>query len=99
LKDDFQIVKSPKSYNSQIGVPLSLWNISNEYNLALIEVGISKKGEMDRLEKIVSPDIGILTSFGNAHNEGFNNKLEKLREKLLLFKNSKKLIYSIFIIY
>ena len=95
LKDDFQIVKSPKSYNSQIGVPLSLWNISNEYNLALIEVGISKKGEMDRLEKIVSPDIGILTSFGNAHNEGFNNKLEKLREKLLLFKNSKKLIYSI----
>lgn len=95
LKDDYQIVKSPKSYNSQIGVPLSLWNISNEYNLALIEVGISKKGEMTRLEKIVSPEIGILTSFGNAHNEGFNNKLEKLREKLLLFKHSKKLIYSI----
>ena len=95
LKDDFQIVKSPKSFNSQIGVPLSLWNLSNEYNLGLIEVGISKKGEMERLEKIVSPEIGILTSFGNAHNEGFNNKLEKLREKLLLFKYSKKLIYPI----
>jgi alanine racemase len=95
LKDDFQIVKSPKSFNSQIGVPLSLWNLSSEYNLALIEVGISKKGEMERQEKMVSPEIGILTSFGNAHNEGFNNKLEKLREKLSLFKHSKKLIYSI----
>ena len=95
LKEDYKIVKSPKSFNSQIGVPLSLWNLSNEYNLALIEVGISKKGEMKKLERIVSPEIGILTSFGNAHNEGFENKVEKLREKLLLFKHSKKIIYSI----
>ena len=95
LKDDYKIVKSPKSFNSQIGVPLSLWNLSSEYNLALIEVGISKKGEMEKLEKIVSPEIGILTSFGNAHNEGFENKMEKLREKLLLFKHSKKIIYSV----
>lgn len=95
LKDEFKIVKSPKSYNSQIGVPLSLWNLSNDYNLGIIEVGISKKGEMEVLEQIVCPEIGILTSFGNAHNEGFSNKIEKLKEKLMLFKHSKKLIFGI----
>lgn len=88
----YNIIKSPKSYNSQVGVPLSVIAINDEHNLGIFEAGISKPGEMDRLEKIIRPTIGILTNIGPAHNEGFSTKEEKLQEKLKLFKNSEVLI-------
>ncbi|MBU0695022.1 MAG: bifunctional UDP-N-acetylmuramoyl-tripeptide:D-alanyl-D-alanine ligase/alanine racemase, partial [Bacteroidetes bacterium] len=94
LVPDYKIVRSPKSYNSQIGVPLSVWQMNENYNLALFEVGISTKLEMDQLEKIVKPDIGILTNIGSAHDEGFKNREEKLKEKLKLFKEARTLIIN-----
>nr|MBC7611415.1 bifunctional UDP-N-acetylmuramoyl-tripeptide:D-alanyl-D-alanine ligase/alanine racemase [Pseudopedobacter sp.] len=94
LVPDYKIVRSPKSYNSQIGVPLSVWQMNKNYNLALFEVGISTKSEMDQLEKIVKPDIGILTNIGSAHDEGFKNREEKLKEKLKLFKEAGTLIIN-----
>jgi alanine racemase len=92
LENDKNIVRSPGSYNSQIGVPLSVWRIDKEADLALIEVGISKKGEMSPLQKIVSPTIGIFTNLGDAHSVGFSSKEEKLADKLLLFKSAEKII-------
>ncbi|MEX2589905.1 MAG: UDP-N-acetylmuramoyl-tripeptide--D-alanyl-D-alanine ligase, partial [Chitinophagales bacterium] len=92
LDKRYNIVRSPKSYNSQIGVPLSVWQIKPEHSLGIIEAGISKPGEMERLEKVIRPDIGILTNIGYAHAEGFQNSKQKLREKLHLFANSEVLI-------
>lgn len=94
LAPDFNIVRSPKSYNSQLGVAISLWQISEENNLAIIEAGISKAGEMGRLQEMIQPTIGVLTNIGPAHNEGFSGNEEKIVEKLKLFKNTEKLIYS-----
>lgn len=94
LSSDFNIVRSPKSYNSQIGVPLSVWQINNTHSLALFEAGISKPEEMEKLEKIIKPSIGILTNIRDAHAEGFESATEKLNEKLLLFKDVDLLIYS-----
>ena len=71
LNNNFNIVRSPKSYNSQIGVPLSVWQINNENTLGIFEAGISQPGEMDRLEKIIEPTIGIFTNIGEAHSEGY----------------------------
>lgn len=93
LSNRFKVVKSPKSYNSQIGVPLSIWQINESHNLGIFEVGVSRPNEMANLEKVVRPEIGIFTNIGNAHNEFFENNLQKIREKLLLFKNAKELIY------
>ena len=93
LEDRFQIVRSPRSYNSQIGVPLSIWQISELHELALIEAGISQAGEMQLLEEMIKPDIGVLTNIGGAHDQGFENTQTKIREKLELFKNSNVLIY------
>jgi Alr-MurF fusion protein len=93
LSNRFKVVKSPKSYNSQIGVPLSIWQINESRNLGIIEVGVSRPNEMANLEKVVQPQIGIFTNIGNAHNEFFDNNSQKIREKLLLFKNVKQLIY------
>lgn len=93
LRESMNIVRSPKSYNSQIGVPLSAWMIDNSYNLAILEAGISEKDEMLKLEPIIAPDIGILTNLGAAHQENFKSLLEKLDEKLLLFSHCKKLIF------
>ncbi len=88
LHEDFNIVRSPKSYNSQIGVPLSVWQM-NEYNtLAIFEAGISKPGEMEKLEKIIQPTIGVLTNIGEAHSEGFKNEKQKTEEKKILFRNA-----------
>lgn len=92
LSVDRLVYQSPKSYNSQLGVALSLWNLTSDYDLALIEAGISKAGEMEVLQKMVSPSIGILTSLGTAHKEGFNSKQDKLIEKWKLFKNVKTII-------
>jgi len=88
------VVRSPKSYNSQIGVPLSVWGMTEEHTFGIFEAGISKVGEMDALEAIIQPTIGILTNIGEAHNEGFSLKEEKIEEKLKLFKNAELFIYS-----
>ncbi|KIA91075.1 alanine racemase [Pedobacter kyungheensis] len=94
LAADFNIVKSPKSYNSQIGVPLSVWQIDADHTLGIFEAGISAVNEMESLAKIIRPEIGILTNIGEAHAEGFSSKKEKLTEKLKLFKESELFIYS-----
>ncbi|MGI8950364.1 MAG: bifunctional UDP-N-acetylmuramoyl-tripeptide:D-alanyl-D-alanine ligase/alanine racemase [Chitinophagaceae bacterium] len=88
LSPQFNIVRSPRSYNSQIGVPLSVWQMNNENNLGIFEAGISTVNEMDALQKIIQPTIGIFTNIGEAHNEGFKNSLQKVKEKFNLFKES-----------
>ncbi len=93
LEPDFIICKNPKSYNSQIGVPLSVWALNNKHNFALFEAGISLPGEMEKLEKIIQPEIGLITNIGSAHDENFKNKKEKTEEKLKLFKNCKTVLY------
>ncbi len=85
LAADYNIVRSPKSYNSQIGVPLSVWQMNEANTLAIFEAGISRPGEMEALQKIIQPTIGILTNIGVAHDEGFENQQEKIHEKLQLF--------------
>ncbi|HET9434229.1 MAG TPA: Mur ligase family protein, partial [Chitinophagaceae bacterium] len=92
LHEDFHVVRSPKSYNSQIGVPLSVWQMDEQHTLAIFEAGISQPGEMETLEKIIEPTIGILTNIGEAHNEGFTDKDQKLAEKLKLFSNCQLLV-------
>jgi alanine racemase len=91
---DKNIVRNPKSYNSQIGVPLSVWQISDKNNLGIFEAGISLPGEMDKLEAIIKPSIGVMTHLGPAHDEGFVNTREKVTEKLKLFKNCRLLIHN-----
>lgn len=93
LEKEYAIVRSPRSYNSQIGVPLSVLNIGKKNNLAIFEAGISMAGEMKNLEKIINPAIGIFTNIGNAHDEGFKNRIQKIKEKLLLFQKSKYLVF------
>jgi alanine racemase len=93
LETDYTIVRSPKSYNSQIGVPLSVWQLNDQATLAIFEAGISQSGEMDRLQKIIQPDIGVFTNIGDAHASGFLNIHQKIREKLRLFTKVKTLIY------
>ena len=94
LASDFNIVRSPKSFNSQIGVPLSVWEIEADHTLGIFEAGISKENEMDALADIIQPTIGILTNIGEAHAEGFSSLSEKLKEKLKLFKNAELFIYA-----
>lgn len=93
LSEDKSIVRSPKSYNSQLGVPLSVWLLQQEHELAIFEAGISQPGEMELLEKIIQPSIGIFTNIGEAHSEGFLNDRQKIKEKLTLFRNVKQLVY------
>ncbi|HEY4628500.1 MAG TPA: bifunctional UDP-N-acetylmuramoyl-tripeptide:D-alanyl-D-alanine ligase/alanine racemase, partial [Flavobacterium sp.] len=94
LSPDYNVIRSPKSYNSQVGVPLSVAAINEKHNLGIFEAGISTSSEMEKLEKIIKPTIGILTSIGSAHDEGFKNLEEKISEKLLLFKHSEVVIYQ-----
>lgn len=93
LRADKNIVRSPKSYNSQTGVPLSVWQINSEHELALIEAGISQPDEMGRLQKIIQPTIGLFTNIGTAHDEKFESLNQKVIEKLKLFSSSDILIY------
>ncbi|MBL4755344.1 MAG: bifunctional UDP-N-acetylmuramoyl-tripeptide:D-alanyl-D-alanine ligase/alanine racemase, partial [Flavobacteriales bacterium] len=93
MVDDKKIVRSPKSYNSQVGVPLSIWQMQSHHEIAIIEAGISEPGEMQRLEAVIKPTIGIFTNIGAAHSEGFENLEEKVFEKLKLFDKSEVLIY------
>ena len=88
LNEDFNIVRSPKSYNSQIGVPLSVWQMNEQNTLAIFEAGISQPGEMEKLQKIIQPTIGVLTNIGEAHSEGFKNEQQKTEEKKILFSNA-----------
>lgn len=85
LKNEYAVVRSPKSYNSQIGVPLSVWEIDEKHTLGIFEAGISMPGEMTALQKIIQPTIGVLTHIGDAHNENFGSISEKIQEKLQLF--------------
>lgn len=93
LDKDFDIVKSPRSYNSQIGVALSVWEMSSRYQLGIFEAGISLPGEMKALQKIIQPTIGVFTNIGSSHSEGFESDRQKIREKLQLFVKSETLIY------
>jgi alanine racemase len=94
LSDQVRIIRSPKSYNSQLGVALSLLEMHSAADLAIIEAGISKAGEMNALQKMIQPDFGIFTSFGSAHEEGFHSAQEHLEEKLKLFFGCKKTLIS-----
>ena len=94
LSPDYNVIRSPKSYNSQVGVPLSVIAINEKHNLGIFEAGISTVNEMDKLEKIIKPTIGILTNIGSSHDEGFTNLEEKIQQKMLLFQNAAVLIYQ-----
>lgn len=94
LSPDFNVIRSPKSYNSQVGVPLSVVAINEKHNLGIFEAGISTVSEMARLEKMIQPTIGVLTNIGSSHDEGFENLEQKIQEKLLFFKNAEVLIYQ-----
>ena len=94
LGDAFNIVRNIKSYNSQTGVPLSVWRMNEGYSLGIFESGISQPDEMQLLQKIIDPEIGIVTFIGSAHAEGFTSLQQKIQEKLKLFTNSKILIYG-----
>lgn len=93
LSSEINIVRSPRSYNSQLGVPLSVWQLENEHQLGIFEVGISKQGEMQQLQKIIQPSLGIMTNIGAAHSEGFASLEEKLKEKCLLFEGTQSVVY------
>lgn len=95
LREDFSIVRSPKSYNSQIGVPVSVWMMQQHHTLGIFEAGISEPGEMANLEKIIRPTLGIFTNIGSAHSENFASQEEKVREKLKLFRPSDAVVYCI----
>lgn len=95
LADDYRITRSPKSYNSQVGVPLSVWQLNTNSQLGIFEAGISEPDEMSRLRQIIQPDIGIFTNIGEAHSENFINLQQKAGEKLKLFTKVKMLIYSL----
>jgi len=92
LANRYHIIRSPRSYNSQIGVPLSVWEMEKKHQLAIFEAGISQKGEMEVLANMIQPTIGILTSIGTAHQEGFESEAEKRNEKWKLFQNAQVII-------
>jgi len=92
LKDDYRIVRSPKSYNSQIGVPLSVWQMNADTELAIFEAGISMPGEMERLEPIIRPTLGVITYIGEEHGENFANLEAKRQEKMKLFAHCDRVI-------
>jgi alanine racemase len=94
LVSDKKIIRSPKSYNSQVGVPLSVWQLNSEHELAIFEAGISEPEEMQHLQKIIRPTIGIFSNIGQAHDENFINTQQKIGEKLKLFTKVDSLIYS-----
>ncbi len=94
LQEDYRITRSPRSYNSQIGVPLSVWELNAQTELGIFEAGISLPNEMEKLQPIISPTIGIFTHLGEAHQENFSSLKEKCNEKLKLFKDSQTIIYQ-----
>lgn len=93
LEGEMKLVKSPKSYNSQIGTPLSVWEMDSTHELGIFEAGISQAGEMQQLAQILQPTIGLFTNIGPAHQEGFHSLEEKIEQKLQLFSHSQRVIY------
>jgi Alr-MurF fusion protein len=93
LSSKFNVVKSPKSYNSQLGVPLSVWQMAQTHEIAIFEAGISQPGEMENLQEVLKPTIGIFTNIGTAHDEGFENWEQKVNEKAKLFRGCSIVIY------
>ncbi|NEW82592.1 MAG: bifunctional UDP-N-acetylmuramoyl-tripeptide:D-alanyl-D-alanine ligase/alanine racemase [Mariniphaga sp.] len=93
LSPEMKVVRSPRSYNSQIGNPLSVWLMDQRFDLAIFEAGISKPGEMEKLEAILKPDHGIFTHLGKAHLENFSSVEELVAEKIKLFTNSTLIVY------
>ena len=93
-KNPTQVVCNPKSYNSQIGVPLSIWEIQKRHKFGVFEAGISTINEMERLAELVDCEIGIFTNIGSAHDEGFDSRAQKVEEKSKLFQNAKTIIYN-----
>jgi alanine racemase len=94
LSPEYNIIRSPKSYNSQVGVPLSVIAGNEHHNFGIFEAGISTTSEMEKLERIIKPTIGILTNIGTAHDEGFADLEEKVKQKMLLFEHSEIVIYQ-----
>lgn len=94
LDPGVRLVRSPKSYNSQIGVPLSVWQLNEETQFAVFEAGISLPDEMEKLERIIQPQTGILTNIGEAHSKGFADAKQKALEKLKLFVHCEQMVYS-----
>ena len=92
LTPEFNVVKSPGSYNSQIGVPLSVWQLDKSTEVAIFEAGISRSGEMETLQSIIMPTIGVFTNLGDAHSDGFTDIKHKLLEKISLFSSCDKII-------
>ena len=98
LKDDYTVIRSPKSYNSQIGVPLSVWLLSQQpttnakRQIAIFEAGISQPGEMEKLERIIRPTLGVITYIGHEHDENFASLEKKREEKMKLFVHAEKVI-------
>lgn len=93
LCNELKVIRSPRSFNSQLGLPLSVLLLTDVYELGIFEAGVSCRGEMGRLESVLHPEIGVFTNLGDAHDEGFQSREEKLLEKLQLFRNSKAIIY------
>ncbi|MGB1217614.1 MAG: Mur ligase family protein, partial [Saprospiraceae bacterium] len=94
LHEKEEIARSPQSYNSQIGVPLSVWEIQKEHTLGIFEAGVSRHGEMQNLKEIIACNYGIFTSLGTAHAAGFQGDEEKVKEKSILFGNCEKVFYK-----
>lgn len=94
LAPDYRIARSPKSYNSQIGVALSLWQMDGMHGLAIVEAGVSRPGEMQALHRMIQPNMAVLTTVGPAHDDGFSSREEKIREKLQLFNGADLAVYS-----
>lgn len=94
LSPDFSVVKSPKSYNSQVGVPLSLFLIKETHTLGIFEAGISQRNEMATLAHMIAPSIGVFTNIGSAHDNGFNSRKEKIQEKAKLFERCSVIVYK-----
>ncbi len=94
LSPDRVVTRSPRSYNSQVGVPLSVWNLTEQTTLGIFEAAISCPGEMEALERIIRPTIGVFTCLGDAHQENFTSMEQKCREKFLLFRHADVLVYA-----
>jgi len=95
LNPDYNIVRSPKSFNSQIGVPLSVWQIEKHHTLGIFEAGISEMGEMEKIASIINCTLGVFTNIGTAHSSGFPDLETKMEEKSKLFHNAQELVYTI----
>ncbi|TAJ69057.1 MAG: bifunctional UDP-N-acetylmuramoyl-tripeptide:D-alanyl-D-alanine ligase/alanine racemase [Chitinophagaceae bacterium] len=94
LQHDHVIVRSPRSYNSQVGVPLSVWQLHERHTLGIFEAGISTTGEMEHLAAIIQPTTGVFTNLADPHSEGFENLRQKAMEKAMLFRNSHSLVFG-----